>query len=153
MKPSDVLQARVVAGRIGVRANAEDHDSFRPVFVVVDADHRTFEIALVHLTGIRVVFHIDGKPVEWNDVIVEKEMSDDYWTVELHRKGGPRSVEELESGEGPSRGGRYYTVRSAGEYSVVIPPIPGFEPIAPKDVSIADQELTDVVVDLVRTKK
>jgi hypothetical protein len=152
-KPSDALEARVPAGRIGFRGNAEDHDSFRPVFLVVDDAHRTFEVALVHLTGIRVHFRIDGKQAAWKDVIVEKEMSDDYWSVELHRKDGRNPEEELESGEGPSRGGRYYTVRSVGAYSVTFPPIDGFEPVAPMDVTIADQELTDVAVDLVRKKK
>ena len=59
----------------------------------------------------------------------------------------------VESGSGPSRGGHYLAVAHPGDYTVTLPPIKGHEPIAPIDVTIRDQEFSEIVVELVRKQK
>jgi hypothetical protein len=156
-KPSSEFKARVPAGRIGVQAEIAGYESFTPKFIEVDPHGSEVVIPLKHCTGISVRFRIDGRDVPWSEAIHTGKGGDedsDFYEVRLERKGGaPVDDDSGTWGTGPSGSGRYFTASSAGDYRLTFPPIDGFEPIAPRDVTIEDQQFTDVAVDLVRKKK
>jgi hypothetical protein len=156
-KPVSEFKARVPAGRIGVQAEIAGYESFKPKFIEVDPQGSDVVVPLKHYTGIQVRFRIDGRDVPWSEAIhTAKGDAEhfDFYEVRLERKGGSPVDDDVGSwGSGPSGSGRYFTAPSAGDYKATFPPIDGFEPIAPRDVKIEDQQFTDVAVDLVRKKK
>jgi hypothetical protein len=164
--PGDTHALRVPAGRIGLRVEIEDYDSFTPVVVDVSADDADVTVPLRHLTGVRILFRLDMKPVDWNEALrgEKKEVEGQRFTMldyepKIRRRAPAKSSEksgddeQAESGSGPSHGGHYLAVEHAGDYTVTLPPIQGFEPVAPRDVTIRDQEFSEIVVELVRVKK
>lgn len=157
-KTSDHFTFRVPTGRISVSASREDYDSFAATLLDVTADEKEFTIPLRHLTGVRVRLQIDGRPADWMEAMrggqkpgSSLRFSDFEPHVRARAAGG--AGEEAMAGMGPSQGGRYVAVEHAGDYTVSLPPLECFEPVAPRDVTIVDQQFTDVVFDLVRKKK
>jgi hypothetical protein len=136
------------------------------VVVDVSADDADVTVPLRHLTGVRILFRLDMKPIEWDEALrgEKKEVEGLRFSMldyepKIRRRVPPNrseksgADEEAESGSGQSRGGHYLAVEHPGDYTVTLPPIKGFEPIAPRDVTIRDQEFSEIVVDLVRVKK
>jgi hypothetical protein len=167
----EVHSLRVPAGRIALSAGVEDYDEFTPIAVDVSAEQSDITVPLRHLTGVRITFRLDGKPLEWSEAIREEKKDCGRFTmIDYEPKIRPRRVDPavgftkdggkvLESGEdgecgsGCSRGAWYLAVRNAGDYTVTLPPLKGYQPIPTRDVTIADQEFTEVVIDLVPMKK
>jgi len=157
-KSSDTHTFRVPTGRISLSVSAEDYATFEPIVLEVSDEEREFTLPLRHFTGVRVLLRVDGKPIEWESALREgaaprsKEDFFDDEPIVRSRRPGHEEDEELR-GWGTSRGGRYVVVESAGDYTVAPPPLAAFEPVAPRDVTVVDQEFTEVVFELVRKKK
>jgi hypothetical protein len=149
---------RVPAGRISIAANADDYDPMSSFVVEVTREKPEVTVALRHLTGVSVRFRADGKPIDAE--IVEREArrarpeKDEFdFELSLRSRRTEDAGKDAPSFSGPSHGGVYVAVERPGEYTLHLPPIPGFEPLDPRDVTVVDQEFTDVVYDLVRGKK
>jgi hypothetical protein len=159
-KSSDTYKLRVPAGRISISVRLEDYDQFTPVLLDVSEDESEFTVPLRHMTGVRILVRIDGKTTAWDDAVREgtkgtSKSKEDFFDDEPRiRPRGAADTSDLGAfGWGPSRGGRYLTVEHPGAYTVSLPALAAFEPVAPRDVTVADQEFTEVVFELVRKKK
>jgi hypothetical protein len=158
-KASDTHTLRVPAGRISLSVRLEDYDQFTPVLLDVSEDEAEFTVPFRHMTGVRILVRIDGKPISWDDAVREgtkgtPKAKEDFFDVEpTLRPRGADASDQGATGWGQSRDGRYLTVEHSGSYTVSLPELAAFEPVAPRDVTVADQEFTEVVFELVRKKK
>jgi hypothetical protein len=149
---------RVPAGRISIAARAEDYDPLSSVDVEMTREKSDVTVPLRHLTGVRIQFLADGKAIDAE--LVEKEArevrpeKDDFdFELKLRSHRPEDAAKDAPTFSGQSHGGFFVAVETPGEYTLVLPSIDGFEPFAPRDVSVVDQEFTEVVYDLVRKKK
>jgi hypothetical protein len=113
-------------------------------------------IALRHLTGVVIKFQLDGKPLSWEEALQgEKRKRHGFDFIDYDPELIPRgetAPEGFQGGWGSFGDCHYICVDAAGDYRIQFPPIRGFEPIPSRDVTIVDQEFTEVVIDLVRAK-
>jgi hypothetical protein len=156
---ADTHSIRVPAGKIALRMNAEAYDTSSPIEVEVSKTSHEHTIPLRHLSGVRIRFEIGGKPIDDASVLSRHRRDqsrtdplDDEREIRMRRRDPPSEFDEG-TRSGRLDGVRYLSVDHSGDYMVIVPDLPGFEPIAPRDVTVADQEFTEVVFELVRKKK
>ena len=146
------LQLRVPAGMVSLGLSIEDYAAWRPILIWIDRDHRVFDVALDHITGIRLIFRDETREVSWRELAAT---GTDGLPIHVcvYSLNAVHEEKVESTGEAPSRHGRLYLVKGPGAYRVVIPPLHGFLPIPPYNLEVKSHELTELTIKLLRDSK
>jgi hypothetical protein len=159
------LRARVPAGPIEIRGENDDFDWSDPVIVNVATSDFDIPVPLKRAIGIRVRFTLDDETLAWGRVFpgtppecfaVLSSFSTtslpfpDGSALRLVRSGASESEPNLAKLENWSTDTTRFLVPAPGSFVMSFRAPKEFEPIAPREVSIPDERVFDLVVPLKR---
>jgi len=156
------LRARVPAGPIEIFGENDKFDWSAPVIVNVGAADRNVEVRLNPLTGVRVRFTLDGESLSWERVYRGKPPEEfealssfglswpDETAMSVVLKGAASSAAKLAALYDFSGESTCFRIPSPGTFIVTFRDPERFEAIAPREVSIPDERVVEVVIPLQR---
>ncbi len=156
------LRARVPAGPIEISGENDELDWSEPVVVNVGATDQNVEVPLKRLIGIRVRFTLDDETVAWGKVYrgtPNEPFAIPSWlgfpfpdetAMTVVFKGNASSAAIRATLYDATLESTRFRIPTSGAFVVSFRDPVGFEPIAPREVSIPDERVVDVVIPLQR---
>ena len=130
---------RAPAGEITLDINPLEFEDLVPAVVVAKPGNNEFIYRVGHRTALELSFAVNGAPIDW-----PAEIAPPTKLIEVdgtHPPVGPVAR---------SNGTHFYAVPSPGRWRVELPPLEGFEPVAPFELTLDKGVVTKRVIELRR---
>jgi hypothetical protein len=134
------FRANAPAGEVEWSIHGVEHELVSDRFTSLVAGPNEITLRVRRNCGVVLYLEDGSHRIAWDDQV--------QWAVSLVRVDGDLRVRGAMGGS--ESHGAYYVVDAPGAYRVTIPPLAGFEPIAPFEVNVPPAGFAEHVVELTR---